>query len=414
MVLNASPLPAAHAPGITLSPGSGYSQAKLTVHGTGFGCSEKVRVTFDGALMGKAAADGSGNFSLSFTVPKLPAAGPYPVVATGTKTGLSARSVFTADPPASIVLSPTSDQIGGLVTVTGADFQGSEIVGISFGSTQVANAAANPTGGFTQAFPVPSGVPQGNTTATATGQTSKLTATAPFRVTMPATAVILSPGDGFPDAQVAVTGTYFGCDEEVDVYFDTTELALASTNNNGGFTQNVLVPASASPGRHRVTATGRWSGLSAQAAFIVSIGDWPQFMYGPLHSGYNPFENVLSPSNVSDLGKAWSALIGNYIISSPAVADGVVYVGSYDMNLYAFNAAAGAQLWKAQTGEGIESSPAVANGMVYVGSYDHNLYAYSLAAGMSGSSPAEAAGKTAGAGPPDPADLKPDFSLELR
>jgi len=67
----------------------------------------------------------------------------------------------------------------------------------------------------------------------------------------------------------------------------------------------------------------------------------------------------------------WTAATGAVIEGCPAVASGVVYVGSYDDNLYAFNAASGALLWSAPTGNSIFSSPAVANGVVYVGSYDH-------------------------------------------
>lgn len=58
-----------------------------------------------------------------------------------------------------------------------------------------------------------------------------------------------------------------------------------------------------------------------------------------------------------------------------AVANGIVYVGSDDNNLYAFNATTGAKLWNYTTGGAVESSPAVANGVVYVGSEDGNVYA---------------------------------------
>ena len=70
--------------------------------------------------------------------------------------------------------------------------------------------------------------------------------------------------------------------------------------------------------------------------------------------------------------------------SSPAVANGVVYVGSLDHKLYAYAvgcASGGATctpLWTATTGDMVVSSPAVANGVVYVGSHDGKLYAYSL------------------------------------
>ena len=57
--------------------------------------------------------------------------------------------------------------------------------------------------------------------------------------------------------------------------------------------------------------------------------------------------------------------------SSPAVSNGVVYVGSYDKNLYAIDAMTGAEKWRFKTGNYVGSSPAVSNGVVYVGSDDN-------------------------------------------
>ena len=74
----------------------------------------------------------------------------------------------------------------------------------------------------------------------------------------------------------------------------------------------------------------------------------------------------------------WKYTTGNFVWSSPAVANGVVYVGSDDGNLYTLNASSGALLWQYQAGCLVRSSPAVANGVVYVGCYDYNVYAFSL------------------------------------
>jgi outer membrane protein assembly factor BamB len=84
----------------------------------------------------------------------------------------------------------------------------------------------------------------------------------------------------------------------------------------------------------------------------------------------------------------WSGTTDGAILSSPAVANGVVYVASADHKLYAFDAAgvtncSGAPttctpLWSATTGGFVTSSPAVANGVVYVGSADTKLHAYHL------------------------------------
>ena len=78
----------------------------------------------------------------------------------------------------------------------------------------------------------------------------------------------------------------------------------------------------------------------------------------------------------------WSGATGNDITSSPAVANGIVYIGSADHKLYAFPAkgcgiSSCSPLWTGTTGSGIlESSPLVVNGVVYVGSFDKKLYAF--------------------------------------
>ena len=65
-------------------------------------------------------------------------------------------------------------------------------------------------------------------------------------------------------------------------------------------------------------------------------------------------------------------------MSSPAVANGVVYVGARTGSgkLYALRASNGQKLWTSRAGVG--GSPVVANGMVYAGS--GNLYAFHLKA----------------------------------
>jgi outer membrane protein assembly factor BamB len=92
----------------------------------------------------------------------------------------------------------------------------------------------------------------------------------------------------------------------------------------------------------------------------------------------------------------WTAHTG-FVESSPAVANGVVYVTSYyDGILHAFDAAGVSgcsgnpkvcePLWTANLGDFLTSSPAVAGGVVYVGShYNGTFYAFD-AAGVSGCS----------------------------
>ena len=82
----------------------------------------------------------------------------------------------------------------------------------------------------------------------------------------------------------------------------------------------------------------------------------------------------------------WNYVTGGQIDSSPTVADGLVYVGCHDGKIYALNASTGMVgynsemhnnvVWSYSTGNMIMfSSPAIANGTLYVGSYDGNVYA---------------------------------------
>jgi outer membrane protein assembly factor BamB len=69
-------------------------------------------------------------------------------------------------------------------------------------------------------------------------------------------------------------------------------------------------------------------------------------------------------------------------LSSPAVAGGVVYVGSGDQHVYALDAATGALKWAFATGDVVHASPAVVDGVVYIGSWDRNVYAIAAATGQ--------------------------------
>jgi outer membrane protein assembly factor BamB len=73
---------------------------------------------------------------------------------------------------------------------------------------------------------------------------------------------------------------------------------------------------------------------------------------------WNPYEKVLNVSNVGSLQLLWSYNTGYSVESSPAVENGLVYVGSDDRNVYALNARTGALLWSYPTGDGVGYSSA--------------------------------------------------------
>ena len=80
------------------------------------------------------------------------------------------------------------------------------------------------------------------------------------------------------------------------------------------------------------------------------------------------------PTGGSDLTPLWTFACEDEIRSAPAVANGVVYAGAYDHNLYALDATSGKFLWKYAADDGIASTPCVSEERVLFGSQDRILY----------------------------------------
>lgn len=117
--------------------------------------------------------------------------------------------------------------------------------------------------------------------------------------------------------------------------------------------------------------------LAALALALPAGGQEASMFRGNLaHSGIYPGTGVPKLDGIK-----WKFKTGGQVISSPAVAGGVIYVGSTDRNLYALDAATGAEKWKFTTGSAVVSSPAVSGNSVYFESYDGFFYALDTATG---------------------------------
>lgn len=107
--------------------------------------------------------------------------------------------------------------------------------------------------------------------------------------------------------------------------------------------------------------------------------DSPAVAYGTVYVGARNGYYAFNASNGSQL---WSFSTTHsprqttgYVYSSPSVAGGTVYYGSFDSYLYALNASTGQPIWAYLTGGFLFSSPTIVDGVVYVGSYDGRIYA---------------------------------------
>ena len=75
--------------------------------------------------------------------------------------------------------------------------------------------------------------------------------------------------------------------------------------------------------------------------------NWPMYGKDPSHSFSNPLTRI-NARNVASLTPAWTFPTGDAVTASPAVVDGVVYVGSWDGFFYAIDAGTGELRWKVQ------------------------------------------------------------------
>jgi hypothetical protein len=111
-----------------------------------------------------------------------------------------------------------------------------------------------------------------------------------------------------------------------------------------------------------------------------NIGPWWSIHFRESPSGSlepDASKLIFDPAHTASTGASvWNYTTGNIVTSSPAVTNGVVYVGSHDNKVYALNATNGASVWNYTTGGRIwSSSPAVADGKIYVGSNDKTALA---------------------------------------
>ena len=195
--------------------------------------------------------------------------------------------------------------------------------------------------------------------------------------------ITLSKKTGPPTSRILVSGRGFKPNVGVDIFFDTKDEALVVTNGKGEFDKaGIHAHRGAQPGQHWVTAMNRNDYSGDQKAFLVQT-NWSEFHFRHNGTRLNPYENVLDAKTVKRLKLKWTYSTSRIyaVDSSPAVMNGVVYVGSGDHNVYALNAKTGALLWRYTTGASVQSSPAVANGVVFVGSDDLNVYALNARTG---------------------------------
>jgi outer membrane protein assembly factor BamB len=192
--------------------------------------------------------------------------------------------------------------------------------------------------------------------------------------------VTISQSQVPPGGQLALSGSGFSAGERVTVHCMTTLLPSVGANSSGNLSGTLTIPASALPGLGALTFRGATSARATSTALIVST-PWTQFRFSAAHTGFEPNENVFNNSDANYLLEVWSHPAGGAVESSPAVANGVVYVGDDSGLVSALDRRTGSAIWTHNIGGAVVSSPAVTGSMIVVGSASGTVTALNAASG---------------------------------
>lgn len=127
------------------------------------------------------------------------------------------------------------------------------------------------------------------------------------------------------------------------------------------------------------------------ALAVTTAAEWKMYQRDPAHTA-NAVGSRIDTTNAATLTEAWRYTTGGWVSGTPVVANGIVYVGSWDGKMVALRESDGSVLWSYNAGTftdnrcnptvmGIDSTAAVADGKVYFATSDAKLYALDAATG---------------------------------
>ncbi|HUY80041.1 MAG TPA: PQQ-binding-like beta-propeller repeat protein [Ktedonobacterales bacterium] len=315
------------------------------------------------------------------------------VLLLGAGLGPSAQGIV-AQAAGTLTLSPTSGAPGTHVFLHGSGFTPGESVKVywaysgpgtgilqksfyEYNPTVVADASGNAVSSLWV-----SAAAAGNYGIAAVGQTSGTVASATYQLTP---SVDIGQAIGPAGSTLRFTGWAFGAKEAIQVYWDyqQSDQALAtkaSTDSKGDWGgKTFATPSNATTGAHTITAIGQTSGAVATTTFTVgaipqgpapSASDWATFGYDLQNTRVNPTETTIGVGNVATLAPKWAEMTPftpvQKTVASPVVANGVVYLGTTEGQMLAYDLS-GNLLWSFNATAPIYGSPAIGNGIVYFG-----------------------------------------------
>ncbi|WP_327708045.1 PQQ-binding-like beta-propeller repeat protein [Streptomyces sp. NBC_00464] len=132
-----------------------------------------------------------------------------------------------------------------------------------------------------------------------------------------------------------------------------------------------------------LTGTAAAAGLAVAAWKTADGGSGSAGSPSALQSSARkPIRTTTPPAAPRKPGRQlWAFQTDDEVKTTPTIANGVVYFGSNDNNVYALDAATGKKHWSLDTGSVVYSASVVVGDLLYVGTYLNGLYAVDAATG---------------------------------
>jgi len=283
-------------PGLTVSPETGPLGTNVTVKGGGFAENEEgieVMYYLNGSydtIERNVVANAQGSWETNFQVPPS-GRGEHKVDAQGPESKYYEVQDASFRVTADVGIDKSSGIVGDTITMTGSRFAVNEkgITILFDGEPMVTGITASPEGEWQASFEVTE-MPTGSYSMTVEGEQTKKEDLRELAFKIEPD-IVLSHTEGHVGTNLTIAGHGFAASEDVNITYDTGQMAITETNDRGSFDVSFLVPES-KYGEHTVAA-GYGTGNAANAIFTME-SDSP------------PRPTLISPANRSRLG-----LMGN-------------------------------------------------------------------------------------------------------
>jgi outer membrane protein assembly factor BamB len=129
-----------------------------------------------------------------------------------------------------------------------------------------------------------------------------------------------------------------------------------------------------------IVAIDARTGKVRWARNIAQSESSPLFSHGIVYFGTT--DGRVHAWNAKTGTERWNYNTGGPVKGSPALKNGRIFIGNYDTgNFFALNARTGAVIWEKGGHGNFYAGPSVVDGRVYVGNNDHRVYAFSARTG---------------------------------